>query len=99
MYDAFTPQTHDLCDAWAIIVCGYDDLPDTFDEDTDGIYHVLVSLGLSDNHIFFISPHTTHAGIDRPTNIANVQWAINEVAVKADEGDKVLFFYSSHGGH
>ena len=97
MYNAVTHQTDDACDAWAIIVCGYDDLPDTFDEDTDGMYDVLLNLGLSDDQIFFVSPHTTHSGVDRPTSVANVQWAINEVAAEADEGDKVLFFYSSHG--
>jgi hypothetical protein len=91
-------KSHDPCDAWAVIVCGYNDLPDTFDEDTDGIYAVLTGLGLLDDHIFFVSPHTTHTGVDRPTSIANVQWAINQVAVSADETDKVLFFYSSHGG-
>jgi len=91
-------KTHDTCDAWGIIVCGYDDLPDTFDEDTDGIYNVLTGLGLPDNRIFFVSPHTTHAGVDRATSIANVQWAVNQVAAGTDETDKVLFFYSSHGG-
>ena len=90
-------KPHDTCDAWAIIVCGFDDLPDTFDEDTDGIYSVLTGLGLPDNRIFFVSPHTTHAGVDQATSIANVQWAINQVATQADTTDKVLFFYSSHG--
>ncbi len=91
-------KIHDPCDAWAIIVCGYDDLPDTFDEDTDGIYNVLIGLGIADDHIFFVSPHTAHPGVDQATSIANVQWAINQVAAQADETDKVLFFYSSHGG-
>jgi hypothetical protein len=91
-------KMHDPCSTWAIIVCGYDDLPDTFDEDTDGIYNVLIGLGVPDDHIFFVSPHTTHTGVDQPTSIANVQWAINQVAAQADETDKVLFFYSSHGG-
>lgn len=91
-------KTHDPCHAWAVIVCGYNDLPDTFDEDTHDIYNVLIGLGILDNHIFFVSPHTTHTGVDRATSIANVQWAINQVAASADETDKVLFFYSSHGG-
>ena len=91
-------KTHDPCDSWAIIVCGYNDLPDTFDEDTNGIYNVLTGLGIPDDHIFYISPHTTDAGVDRVTSIANVQWAINQVATQADVTDKVLFFYSSHGG-
>lgn len=91
-------KTHDPCDAWAVIVCGFDDIPDTFDEDTDDVYSVLIGLGLLDDHIFFVSPHTGHAGVDGATSIANVQWAINQVAASADETDKVLFFYSSHGG-
>ncbi len=62
------------------------------------MYNVLTALGIPDDHIFFVSPHTTHAGVDQPTSIANVQWAINQVASQADETDKVLFFYSSHGG-
>ncbi len=91
-------KLHDPCSAWAVIVCGYDDLPDTFDEDTEGIYAVLIGLGLADDHIFFVSPHTGTAGVDVATSIANVEWAINQVAASADETDKVLFFYSSHGG-
>ena len=91
-------KMHSPCCAWAIIVCGYDDLPDTFDEDTDGIYSVLTGLGVTDDHIFFVSPHTTHPGVDQPLSVANVQWAINQVASGATENDKVLFFYSSHGG-
>lgn len=91
-------KTHDPCSAWAVIVCGYDDLPDTFDEDTDGMYTVLQGQGIAGDHIFFISPHAGHPGVDQPTSIANVQWAIGQVAASADETDKVLFFYSSHGG-
>ena|GEM_PF-1841255 len=85
------------CEAWAVIVCGYDDLPDTFDEDTNGIYDVLTNLGVPDDHIFYVSPHTTHTGVDRATSKANVQWAISQVASQADATDKVLFLYSSHG--
>ena len=91
------PLTCDGCIAWAIIVCGYDDLPDTFDEDTNGIYNVLKTLGLSDDHIFYLSPHDD-PGVDRPTSKANVQWATQQVAGEACGNDKVLFFYSSHGG-
>ena len=91
-------EVDDTCDSWAIIVCGYNDLPDTFDEDTNGIYAVLKGLGIADDHIFYISPHTSHSGVDRPTTYPNVQWAINEVATRSGPRDKVLFFYSSHGG-
>lgn len=86
----------DGCNAWAIIVCGYDDLPDTFDEDTNEIYAVLKSLGLSDDHIFYLSPHSD-SGVDMLTSKDNVQLAIQQVADQACEDDKVLFFYSSHG--
>jgi hypothetical protein len=87
-----------LCETYAVIVCGYNDLPDTFDEDTNGMYNVLKDLDVSDSHMFYLSPHTTHAGVDRPTNITNVQWAINQVASGSSQNRKVLFFYSSHGG-
>ena len=86
----------DGCFAWAIIVCGFDDRPDTFDEDTNGIYDVLKTLGLSDDHIFYLSPHSD-PGVDAEASRDNVQWAIQEVANQACENDKVLFFYSSHG--
>lgn len=86
------------CESWAVIVCGFNDLPDTFDEDTDGIYNVLRSLGMDDSHIYFLSPHTGHAGVDAQNTIENVQWAISEVAAQSGSKDKVLFFYSSHGG-
>jgi len=85
------------CDIWAVLVCGYNDLPDTFDDDTNGMYSVLRSLGVPDDHIFYVSPHAGHAGVDRPTSRSNVQWAINEVASRSDIKDKVLFLYSSHG--
>lgn len=90
------PLTCDGCVAWAIIVCGYDDLPDTFDEDTNGIYNVLKTLGLSDDHIYYLSPHD-HPGVDDLTSKDNVQWAIQEVADQACENDKIFLFYSSHG--
>lgn len=86
------------CHTWAVIVCGFDDLPDTFDEDTDGMYTVLQGLGVPDDHIFFVSPHTTHPGVDQATSIANVEWAIDQVAQQSGPTDRVLFFYSSHGG-
>lgn len=85
------------CESWAVIVCGFNDLPDTFDEDTNGIYSVLKSLGLNDDHIYYLSPHAD-AGVDRVNTVENVQWAISEVAAQSGNNDKVLFFYSSHGG-
>jgi len=86
------------CEVWAVIVCGYDDIDDTFDEDVQGIYTVLTGLGYADDHIFYVSPLTGDPGVDRVTNIANVQWAINQVATNSDSEDKVFFFYTSHGG-
>ena len=85
------------CDVWAVLVCGYNDISDTFDDDTNGMYSVLKNLGVSDDHIFYVSPHSSHAGVDRPTSRGNVLWAINEVASRSDAKDKVLFLYSSHG--
>ena len=90
-------QPQIACDVWAVLVCGYNDLPDSFDDDTNGMYNVLRSLGVPDDHIFYISPHAGHVGVDRPTSRSNVQWAINEVAARSDIKDKVLFLYSSHG--
>ena len=66
-------------------------------KDTDGMYSVLIDLGLTDDHIFFLSPHTSHPGVDQETSINNVQWAIDQVAIQANENDKVLFLYSTHG--
>jgi len=86
-----------LCNNWAVIVCGYDDLSDTFHVDANAIYSVLKSLGVDDSRIFYTSPHAGHPGVDRPTTVANVQWAIGQVASRARTTDKVLFFYSSHG--
>ncbi len=85
------------CDVWAVLVCGYNDLPDSFDEDTNGMYAVLRTLGVPDDRIFYLSPHAGHTGVDRQTSRTNVQWAINEVAARSDAKDKVLFLYSSHG--
>jgi hypothetical protein len=85
------------CDIWAVLVCGYNDISDTFDDDTNGMYSVLRGLGVPDDHIFYVSPHSGHAGVDRPTSRTNVRWAINEVASRSDIKDKVLFLYSSHG--
>ncbi|MBU7021204.1 MAG: caspase family protein [Theionarchaea archaeon] len=93
-------RTHALpgCEAWAIIVCGSDDVTDTFDEDIKGIYNVLTGLEYADDHIFYVSPWTGDQGVDRVTNISNVQWAINQVAARSDSEDTVFFFYTSHGG-
>lgn len=85
------------CKAWAIIVCGYDDLMDTFHIDTNGMYHALRNLDVADDHIYYVSPHFMQEGVDQETSKSNVQWAINQVASKAAKNDKVLFFYSSHG--
>ncbi|NYT02742.1 MAG: caspase family protein [Methanosarcinales archaeon] len=85
------------CDVWAVLVCGYDDISDTFDDDTNGMYGVLRNLGVPDDHIFYVSPHSGHTGVDRPTSRTNVRWAIDQVAARADVKDKVVILYSSHG--
>ena len=86
------------CEAWVILICGSTDSGNTFDEDVQFLYNTFTTLGYNDAHIFYISPWTTDAGVDRTTTIANVQWAINQVAINSDVEDKVFFFYSSHGG-
>ncbi len=92
------PQALPGCEAWIVLVCGSDDVGNTFDEDVRFMYQVFTGLGYTDDHIFYISPWTTDPGVDRTTTIANVQWAIDQVALNSDAEDKVFFFYSSHGG-
>ncbi len=92
------PQAIPGCEEWVILICGSDDVGNTFDEDVRYLYSVFTGFGHDDAHIFYISPWTTDAGVDRTTTIANVQWAINQVAINSDAEDKVFFFYSSHGG-
>ncbi|MCK4822856.1 caspase family protein, partial [bacterium] len=86
------------CELWAVIVCGSNDPGNTFEEDTDYIYDVLTGLGYPDDNIFYTSPFTSDPGVDKATNIANVQWAFNQVAANSDSEDKVFIFYSAHGG-
>jgi hypothetical protein len=85
------------CHTWAIIVCGFLDLKDTFHIDTNGMYEVLLGLGVPDDNIFYVSPHTTDPGVDRIVSVDNVEWAIEQVAASSKSTDRVLFFYSSHG--
>jgi hypothetical protein len=92
------PQTLPGCEAWVILICGSTDQGNTFDEDVQFLYNVFTGLGYDDAHIFYVSPWTTDPGVDRTTTLANVQWAINQVAINGDVEDKVFFFYSSHGG-
>lgn len=98
IFKHFKPQALPGCEAWVILVCGSDDVGNTFDEDVRYFYGLFKAMGYSDDHIFYISPWTTDPGVDRTTTIANVQWAINQVAINSDAEDKVFFFYSSHGG-
>jgi hypothetical protein len=92
------PQAIPGCEEWAILICGSTDIGNTFDEDVQFLYNVFTGLGYDEAHIYYISPWTTDPGVDRLTTIANVQWAINQVAINSDAEDKVFFFYSSHGG-
>ena len=93
----FPYRHHDPCNAYAIIVCGWGDGSDSFDEDAEDLFHTLTALGLHENKIFVVSPHIYAPGVDKVTTVANVQWAIDEVAAVANETDKVLFFFASHG--
>lgn len=86
------------CEGWAIIVCGEGDTDMSFDENVHGIYDVFTGLGYPDDHIFYVSPWAADPGVDRVTSIANIEWAIDEVADRSDEEDKVFFYYTSHGG-
>jgi hypothetical protein len=86
------------CEGWAIIVCGEGDTGMSFDENVHGVYDVFTGLGYPDDHIFYVSPWTSDPGVDRVTSVANIEWAIDEVADRSDEEDKVFFYYTSHGG-
>jgi hypothetical protein len=97
-FKKFLPQALPGCEAWVVLVCGSTDVGNTFDEDVRFLYNVFTGLGVNDNHIFYVSPWTTDPGVDVTTTIADVQWAINQVALNSDVEDKVFFFYSSHGG-
>jgi len=45
------------CQVWAVLVDGYANKADTFDEDTDGMYAVLLGLGVPEDQIYYLSPH------------------------------------------
>ncbi len=45
------------CSVWAVLVNGYANKADTFDEDTEGMYAVLLGLGVPEDHIYYLSPH------------------------------------------
>ncbi|MBU7023452.1 MAG: caspase family protein, partial [Theionarchaea archaeon] len=92
------PEAAPGCEVWAVLVCGSDDPGGSFDENVRFLYDVLTALGYADDHIFYVSPHTSDIGVDMDCTVANVQWAANQVAANSDAEDKVFFHYSAHGG-
>jgi hypothetical protein len=58
---------------WAVVVNGYDDPGDTFDEDTNGIYRVLRGLGVDEDHICYLTDEDTDGADDdaRPWTVQN----------------------------
>lgn len=87
------------CNVHALVVNGYNDPDDTFDEDTDGIYAVLRGLGVPDDQIVFVSP------IDSPwrdyaTTSVNIKAAIGDIASAVNGGggcSEFVLLISSHG--
>ena len=86
-----------VCKVHAIVVNGYNSPKYNFDEDADGMYEVLLGLGVPDNQITYISPVTAPRR-DLPALKRNLIDAITNLASFADPGscDEFLFFLSTH---
>ncbi len=89
---------------WALIVAGQYDR--RFTIDAFAMYMTLRNYYSYDaDHIFLLTPRDTHPTSgntvprDRVTSLENVQWAINEIAWLSDADDKVLIWWTGHGGY
>ena len=89
-----TPTT---CDLWAVVVCGYDGKAEDFREDTRRIHRMLHGLGVPENQITFLSPYASDLGVDGNATPSTVKSALATVASDMNPGDRLFFFYSSHG--
>ena len=69
----------DQCQVWAVIVNGYDDPDDSFDEDTQGMYDVLHGMGVPDNRICYLTDDTGARGHDDLARPENVQAALKYI--------------------
>lgn len=81
---------------WAVLVNGYHDSSDTFDEDTLGMYSVLRGIGVPDGNITFLSPldHSSQGIATTPVSVQALEQALDSVGQPCDE---LLLFYSAHG--
>ena len=97
----------DALPVWAILVNGYDDVSDSFDEDIVGMYSVLRGFGVHADRIRCLSPFQLfEEDICEPTSPLNVENAFKAVTQEMEicsenlPGDVVphfLLFWSSHG--
>ena len=81
---------------WAVVVNGYDDPSDTFDEDTVGMYRVLQGFGIPDTNIGFLSPldHSSQGITTTPVSLQALENALGNVGNPCND---FLLFYSAHG--
>lgn len=92
---------------WAVLVNGYHDDSDTFDEDVAGMSAVLRGLGVSGERIRTLSPFAL-PGVPSwiPTSVTALEQAFSEVEGQMAacagkpgyEAPHFLLFWSSHGG-
>ena len=100
------------CDAnalpvWAVLVNGYHDASDTFDEDVSGMYAVLRGLGVGEDRIRTLSPFEL-PGV--PSWVQTSEGALDQVfaeiatqmtacaGMPGSAAPHFLLFWSSHGG-
>ncbi|MFX1518142.1 MAG: carboxypeptidase regulatory-like domain-containing protein, partial [Promethearchaeota archaeon] len=93
-----------VTDYYALIVAGQYDR--RFTIDAFAMYATLQNYyGFSSQKMYLLTPRTHHPisdnelPYDRLTSKANVQWAIGEIAFYADADDKVLVWWTGHGGY
>lgn len=92
---------------WAVLVNGYYDDSDTFDEDVAGMHAVLRGLGVSGERIRTLSPFALPGVASwMPTSVTALEQAFSEVEGQMAgcagkpgyEAPHFLLFWSSHGG-
>ena len=106
-FDSGPPPTPaPSCSVWAMLVNGWDDPSDTFDEDTDGMYEVLRGHKVPEDHIYYLSPYHGDGLYKKKTTKNGVMEILTEKLPTRIQEEKLatgvgctelLFFYSSHG--
>lgn len=74
------PPLADTCPAWAVIVNGFKDEDDTFDEDTDGMYAVLTAHDVPPDHIYYLTALHEEEPCDEPTVLPSYEFPYPEDA-------------------